>query len=127
MLKMIEAKDLKIENPEANKENAVMMQKRKLSLAIAQLEKAKGNTKDLKPNPIVSRNGVPTIVLRFANHTIAGFPLGSTLPEKAFIWLRDTWLEEEDSQELVWKVYQDMKIALQEAKNGTTEGEEVVH
>lgn len=118
MLTVIKAEDLRIETPQVSKENVVMMQKRKLSLAIAQLEKAKGNTKDLKPNPIVMRNGEPTIVLRFANHTIVGFPLGDNLPEEAFLWIRDVWLKEDENQELVWEVHQKMSRKLQESKNG---------
>ena len=114
MLTVIKAEDLRIETPRVSKENVVMMQKRKLSKAIAQIE---GGEK-LKPNPIVMRNGEPTIVLRFANHTIAGFPLGDNLVKKALLWIRDVWLEENESQELVWKVHQKMSRKLVESKNG---------
>ena len=123
MLEMIKAEDLKIEKLQASLEYAVMFQMRKLSKAIAQIDEGK----KLKPNPIVVRNGEPTIVLKFANHTIAGFPLRDNLPKKAFLWIRDVWLEEDESQELVWKVYQKMCRKLDKAKKGEKIGEEVVH
>ena len=114
MLTEIKAEDLRIETPQVSKENVVMKQKRKLSLAIAQIE---GGAK-LKPNPIVMRNGELMIVLKFANHTIVGFPLGDNLPKKAFLWIRDVWLEEDKNQELVWEVYQKMCRKLENSKNG---------
>ena len=119
MLEMIKAEDLKIEKLQASLEYAVMMQKRKLSKAIAQIELEK----NLKPNPIVIRNGEPTIVLKFANETIAGFPLRDNLPKKAFLWIRDVWLEEDESQELVWKVYKKMCRDLEKAKQGEKIGD----
>ena len=119
MLKMIKAEDLKIKKPELSIENAVLMQKVKLLTAITQID----DGRKLKPNPIVMRNGEPTIVLKFANHTIAGFPLRDNDPKKAFLWLMDTWLEYEDNQELVWKVYRKMCRDLEKAKQGEKIGD----
>lgn len=128
MLIEINRNDLVRENPESSKENAVEKQKEKLTLAIAQLDEAKGNLKEakLKPNPIVMRNGEQMIVLRFSQFPIKGFPLKKNDPKEAFLYLRDTWLEEDKNQELVWEVYQEMCEELALRKNGESK-EEVVH
>ena len=111
-LNFLNAGELKRTAPEHNLENAVAYQKRKLAKAISQIKK--GSTP--KPNPLVSRNGEPTIVLKFANHTIGGFPLGDMLIEEALTEIKDIWLETDEAQQLVWKVHQEMTEALAKAK-----------
>ena len=111
-LNFVKADELKRSTPIHTLETSVAYQKRKITSAIDQIR----NGKTPKPNPVVNRNGEPHIVLKFANHTIGGFPLGDMLITDALLEIRDEWLETKEAQELVWETHQEMTRKLEEAK-----------
>ena len=115
MLQMIEGDKLKVEKVPHNQEWAVSQKKTQLTKCINQYEADNKNPdKDFKPKPnlILERLGQEMIVLKWANFTIAGFPIGNNDKIEALKWVRDVWLEEPDNQELIYSVHQEMTRTL---------------
>ena len=115
MLQMIEGGKLKVEKVPHNKIWAVSQKRTQLTQCINQYEADnKKPNKDFKPKPnlILERLGQEMIVLKWANFTIAGFPIGDNDYVEALKWVRDVWLEMPESQELIYSVHQEMTRTL---------------
>ena len=115
MLQMIEGGKLKVEKVPHNKEWAITEKRNQISQCIDSIESFKkyptGGFKP-KPNLILERLGQEMIVLKWANFTIAGFPIGDNDYVEALKWVRDVWLEMPESQELIYSVHQEMTRTL---------------
>lgn len=119
MLQMIEGGKLKVEKVPHNQEWAVSQKRTQLTQCISQYEAKKNFVKKkkkkafkVKPNLILERLGQEMIVLKWANFTIAGFPIGNNDKIEALKWVRDVWLEKPESQELIYSVHQKMTRTL---------------
>ena len=115
MLQMIEGGKLKVEKVPHNQQWAVSQKRTQLTQCINQYEADnKNQDKNFKPKPnlILERLGQEMIVLKWANFTIAGFPIGETDKIEALKWVRDFWLEEPENQELIYSVHQEMTRTL---------------
>jgi hypothetical protein len=116
MLQMIEGGKLKVQKVPHNQDWAVTQKKNQISQCIDSIKSNKKNpVTGFKPKPtlFLERLGQEMIILKWANYTIAGFPIGKADKIEALKWVRDVWLEEPESQELVYSVHQKMTTQLQ--------------
>jgi hypothetical protein len=124
MLQMIEGGKLKVGKVPHNQDWAVNEKRNQITQCIDSIESNKKNPQTgfkPKPNLILQRLGQEMIVLKWANFTIAGFPIGKNDKIEALKWVRDVWLEEPESQELIYSVHQEMTRTLMQRRRDKTE------